>query len=231
MRDDKGGKPDMRVLVVDDHPLLVEAVGNVLRRLNPHLEVVEAFSGEDARSAVEASPDLDLVVMDLGLPGFGGFQLLRVIRECSPQTPVVVLSGNEDIDSIKKSINCGASGFIPKSVSQDIMLSALRLVLSGGMYFPVEVMGLTSATENKKSPIRAFSFSDRQRRKAESSGLSARAIEVLELIVAGYSNKEIAQLLDIAESTVKAHVTTILRSLHAGTRTQVIYIVTQGHLS
>lgn len=221
----------MRVLVVDDHPLLVEAVGSVLRRLNPDVELVEVYSGEDARSTVEANHDLDLVIMDLGLPGLGGFQLLRVIRECSPHTPVVVLSANEDSGSIRESISCGASGFIPKSVGQEIMLNALRLVLSGGMFFPVDAMGLRAASADKKSPRRAFSLSERQRRKVEGCGLSSRAIEVLELIVAGYSNKEIAQALAIAESTVKAHVTMILRSLNAGTRTQVIYYVTQGALS
>jgi DNA-binding NarL/FixJ family response regulator len=107
----------------------------------------------------------------------------------------------------------------------------LRLVLDGGVYVPASAVGLTPDSSGKESDPQEFVLSERQRRKVKALGLSNREIEVLERLVAGHSNKAIGSALDIQECTVKAHVSTILRTVHAGSRTQVIYLVTHGHLA
>lgn len=222
----------MKALVVDHHPLVVDAITNILRLLNPDTEVIEAFSGEEGQAQAQRCGDLDLAVLDLGLPRAGGMPLLKSLRKCNPSTPIVVLSGENDPGLGISAVRCGASGFIPKSSRREIMTSALRLVMSGGVYFPPEVLGLASATTHDGATNqREFSLASRQRQKMQDCGISKREIQVLELLVAGYSNKVIGQQLKIAECTVKAHVTSIFRALRAASRTQLIYYVTNGHLA
>lgn len=222
----------MRALVVDHHPLVVDAITNILRVLDPHTMVIEAFSGEEGQAQAQHCGDLDLVVLDLGLPRAGGMPLLKSLRTCNPLIPIAVLSGENDPDLGIIAIRGGASGFILKSSRREIVISALRLIMSGGIYFPPEVVGLASTTTHDGAANkREFSLASRQRQKIEDCGISKREIEVLELLVAGYSNKVIAQQLQIAECTVKAHVTSIFRALQAASRTQLIYYVTNGHLA
>src|SRR6476660_2562033 len=129
----------VKILVVDDHPMIREALGTVLRQLDPGIQVLQAGNCEDAFAVAMREPDLTLVLMDLMLPGMNGLVGLRTLREKHPGVPVVVLSASENPDDVMRAIELGAMGFIPKSQSNHVMLSALRLVLAGGVYLPAEI--------------------------------------------------------------------------------------------
>ena len=200
----------MRVLVIDDHPLIQEAVANVLRRLGPEVVIDAAGDCERGFALAGQGAELDLVVLDLAMPGISGILALKAWRSRYPGVPVVVLSAATDQQTVLAAIGAGAAGFIPKSSSNEVMQSALRLVLAGGKYLPPEV--LVRSTGDRIAPPRALSV--------DALGLSARQAEVLKLIAKGASNKIICSELGLAERTVKAHVTAVLRALKVTSRTQ-----------
>lgn len=129
----------MRILVVDDHPLMVSAMGLALGQLDQRADVQSAADLE-AAMALAKQARFDLVILDLGLPGVSGVQALQRFRETYPDLPVVVYSGASDSASISAALDLGAMGFIPKTAGKDILLGALRLIVSGGVYIPVEAM-------------------------------------------------------------------------------------------
>ena len=191
------------MLVVDDHPLIREALRNVLAELDANCELLESADSAGALRIAAARPDIDLVLLDLNLPDADGFTTLEELRQRRPATAVVMLSAQNDHQLVTRSIALGAAGYIPKSTSHEIMVSALRLVCSGGMYLPPEV--LAGAGPRLAEPQ-----------------LTARERQVLALMLEGKSNKRIARELDLAETTVKNHVTAILKTLGASNRTEAV---------
>jgi DNA-binding NarL/FixJ family response regulator len=153
-------------------------------------------------------PDLDLLLLDLNLPGLSGVPALREWRRRFPAVPVVVISASEEQAAVLAAMAAGAAGFIPKSSPSDVMLSALNLVLSGGRYVPVQ------AIEGVERPRKAASVSINR------LGLTQRQIDVLRLLAQGKPNKLICRELGLAERTVKAHVTAVFRALKVTSRTQ-----------
>ena len=205
----------VRALVVDDHPLIQDAVSDVLRRLEPQVVIDAAGDCERGLDLAAHGMEPDLVLLDLNLPGLSGIPALKLWRRRYPGIPVVVLSAATDQQTVLAAIGAGAAGFIPKSASNAVMLNALRLVLAGGRYLPPEVLSRSGAHE--LTPSRA-----RQGTKlsVETVGLSGRQAEVLKLIASGASNKVICRELGLAERTVKAHVTAVFRALKVTSRTQ-----------
>lgn len=200
----------MKILVADDHALIREALRHLLAQLDADLMVIEAPDCDGAHGAVAAHPDLDLMLLDLNLPGVGGLVLLPQLRADYPALPVVVLSALEDTATVREALARGAVGFIPKSSSNEVMLSALRLVLAGGRYLPPEALAGDGTTAPASS--NEVVLTDRQR-------------EVLALMAQGKSNKQICRELNLAEATVKIHVTAILRALKVTSRAQAIVAV------
>jgi DNA-binding NarL/FixJ family response regulator len=191
----------MKVLVVDDHPLIREALRNVLVELDPSCELLESADSAGALRIAAACADIDLVLLDLNLPDTDGFATLEALRRRRPATAVVMLSAQNDHQLVTRSIALGAAGYIPKSTSHEVMVSALRLVCSGGMYLPPEVL----AGEGRAN-----------------TQLTARERQVLALMLEGKSNKRISSRLGMAEATVKNHVTAILKALGASNRTEAV---------
>jgi DNA-binding NarL/FixJ family response regulator len=213
----------MKFLLVDDHTLIREAVRGVLRELDDGAIILEAARwGEAARLLAEHS-DLALLLLDLGLPDRDGFAALEEARARHPKTPIVILSGSCDRASVEKALSLGAVGFIPKSGEREVMLSALRLVFSGGVYIPPEILA------HPEPPRAAAPLPSPVHRAGGSSpadlGLTARQVEVLALMMRGKSNKAICRLLNLAEPTVKNHVTAILKALKASNRTEAVIMV------
>jgi DNA-binding NarL/FixJ family response regulator len=200
----------MRALVVDDHPLIQEAVSNVIRRLAPEAEIILAGDCERGLDLAQGSAELDLVLLDLNLPGVSGIPALKLWRSRFPGVPVVILSATTDQPTVLAAFGAGAAGFIPKSSPNEVMVNALRLVMEGGKYLPSEVL----ANEDGRRPTRGTQVS------TAALGLSPRQIEVLRLIAKGASNKVICRELGLADRTVKAHVTAVLRALNVSSRTQ-----------
>ena len=213
----------MKILVVDDHPLIVEALHHVLKSLASDVEVLDARSAGEGRAQLEANPDIDLLLLDLGLPQIDGFALLADIREAFPTVPVVVLSGTDSRDDVLRAIEAGAMGFIPKSSSNQVMVNALRIVLTGTPYIPLEALPRPDAGEAPELAgfIRDPSPDHRMLSPRE-LGLTDRQAQVLALMLQGKPNKLICRELNLAEGTVKIHVAAILRALNVANRTQAV---------
>ena len=205
----------MKLLVVDDHPLMREAVQAVVARLEPGASVLAVGDSERGFAIADAEPDLDLVLLDLNVPGLAGIAGLKAWRRRYPEVPVVVLSSADDRSTVLAAIAGGAAGFIPKSSSNEVLLSALRLVLAGGKYLPPEA--LAPAAGSGTRPRRAATA---QALSLETLGLTDRQAQVLKLLAEGKSNKLICRELDLAERTVKAHLSAVFRALGVTTRTQ-----------
>ena len=210
----------MKVLLVDDHPLIRQALQAVLTELEADLEVFEAANCQDALALAERQPKLDLVLLDIHMPGVSGLDCLHTFRERLPAVPVVVLSASEDPADMTHAIDSGAMGFIPKSQSSQVMIGALRLVLAGGVYLPPEAIRRTApGAPPTAQPSRPTSWRD--------IGLTERQAEVLALLVQGKPNKLICRDLDLAEGTVKIHITAILKALKVTNRTQAVIEVSR----
>lgn len=202
----------MKILVADDHALFREGLHYVLAGLGNDVEIFEARDGAEALALAAARPNLDLVLLDLAMPGMDGFAGLRALRTRIPAVPVVILAASEDSADVRLALNGGAMGFIPKSSTSSVMLNALRLVLAGGVYLPpafLEKSTRRGATESTAPTLDAL-------------GLTTRQQDVLKLLGQGQSNKEIAQALGLAEGTVKLHVSAILKALDVDNRTQAV---------
>ena len=210
----------MKILVVDDHPLVLEALKGVLHQLHAEVDIFGASAADSARELVRAHPDADLMLLDLGLPGADGFTLLEEFRTDYPTVPVVVLSGSESRENVTRALSLGAMGYIPKRYSNDVLIGALRLVLSGGLYVPPAVLPLAGgqAAERPAAPAQPPAATIRP----EDLGLTPRQSEVLALVLQGLPNKLICRRLNLAEPTVKVHMQAVLRALDAQNRVQAV---------
>jgi DNA-binding NarL/FixJ family response regulator len=212
----------MKVLVVDDHVLIREALRGVLKELGNDVAIFDASSGRQAMRLIEEHRDLGLILLDLNLPDRNGFALLSEVRERYPAVSIVVLSAFNDRDNVVKALDLGALGFIPKSASREVMVSALQLVLSGGIYIPPEI--LAPSMPAPVDPQTSLKRSGATLSPA-ALGLTERQVDVLALMMQGKSNKAICRSLDLAEPTVKNHVTAILRVLKVTNRTEAVIAV------
>jgi len=201
--------------VVDDHVLIREALRGVLTELKADATVVEAPDSKHAMLRISENPDLELILLDLNLPDRNGFDILAELRVRYPAISVVMLSASHDRDDIAKALDLGALGFIPKSAQRDVMLSAFKLIFSGGIYVPPEILVRAEPAPAPRKP------SGRPHTAAE-LGLTERQMDVLALMMQGKSNKAICRALDLAEPTVKNHVTAILKALKVTNRTEAV---------
>ncbi len=218
----------MKVLLIDDHDLFRDGMQLVLAKLESDIKVLSTDSCENALPLMEENQDLDLILLDLGLPGLSDIDALKAIREKLPAVPVVVLSGNHDGAKVQEILNLGAQGYIPKSTSADVLIRSLKLVLSGGIYIPPEILSQLGQVTNHRSSDNAdvSSLAHRASDKIETP-LTPRQNEVLGKLVHGYSNKEIGRLLDMAESTVRVHIAAILKEFNVSNRTRAAHVAVQ----
>ncbi|WP_296557301.1 response regulator transcription factor [Pigmentiphaga sp.] len=212
----------MKILIADDHRLVIEAVKVKLAELGPDVEFRMALKVEDLRR--EASDDLDLALIDLTMPGAEGYSHIAELRERLPALPIIVLSGVEDPDVMRAAIDLGALGFIPKAYSPDVMLSAVRLVLAGGVFVP-QMMLSGMSHQPSGAPLAAADAAGGARSTSldQLRGLlTERQVDVLRLLSQGKPNKLIARDLGISEGTVKIHLAAIFRALDVRNRTEAV---------
>ncbi|MCR5883422.1 response regulator transcription factor [Rhizobacter sp. J219] len=231
----------MKVLLVDDHPLILSALQTVIKGLGDHVNVVGAGSGRAAREALQKDDDFDLVLLDLQLGDENGFDLLTEFRSGYPALPVVVVSASDRASDVIRSIDLGAMGFVPKRATNETLFEALHVVMSGGIYVPTMSMSSespvtgrrrTDATPTAPGPLNVVSQEASQagfqkQPSLASLGLTPRQTDVLALLLKGHPNKLIARELGLSVETVKDHVAAVLRALNVSSRTQAVLAVGQ----
>lgn len=196
----------VKILLIDDHALFREGVSHVLYKLEEHVSILEASDLEAATDHINGNPDIDLVLLDLHMPKTSGFDILETFAKSYPTLPVVILSASTKRSDVQRALDSGAMGFIPKDTTGNVMLNALQLILSGGIYTPPNLSQQASQVAGQANN--------------QSAALTPRQLEVLKLMVQGHANKVIAAELELAEATVKMHVTAILNGLGVSNRTQ-----------
>jgi len=204
----------MKILVVDDHPLVRDAMSQLVSELGRDTTVLQAPDCAAGLEAARANSDIDLVLLDLNLPGLRGIPALERFRRDHPAMPVVIVSMFRDRETVHEAIRRGAIGFIPKSSSRETIVNALRLILAGSVYVPPEAATGDSAREDAAPLVHA--------RSAAELGITPRQGQVLALLMKGRSNKQICRELGLAERTVKAHMSAVLNALKVTSRTQAV---------
>lgn len=204
----------VKILIVDDHGLVREGLQAILSRSELLAQCMQAWDAASLWSQLEQHPDIDLVLMDIQLPDASGLRLLQDITLRFPSLPVIMLSADHDAGIVKHSLEQGARGFLPKSSLNQVLVSAIRLVASGGVYVPPEALQKPASRPAPTEPLAPVTF--------ESLGFTPRQAEVFGLLLQGMSNKQICRALDLAEPTVKIHVRGILRTLGVSSRAEVI---------
>lgn len=215
----------MKILLIDDHVLIREALQGIFKELRPDTTVLEAANCSQGMRLAEEHADLELILLDLNLPDGDGFNVLADLRELYPAVSIVVLSATNDRDKVMRALDLGAVGFIPKSTQRAVMLSGLQLVLSGGIYIPPEIL---AREELPSSPASKQFATSRSHVSPRDLGLTERQVEVLALMMQGKSNKAICRALHLSESTVKNHVAAILKALRVTNRTEAVMAIV-GH--
>jgi DNA-binding NarL/FixJ family response regulator len=230
----------MKVLLIDDHPLILSALQAIIQGLGDDVQVTGVGSAASARQALVESSDFDLVLLDLSLGDADGFDLLAELRQAHPGIPVVVVSASERASDVIRAIDLGAMGFVPKRSTNTALFEALRMVMSGGLYVPPTMLGLdfsqvpsedlsgvpmSSACAGLGGAARPDPH--QQVGTIERIGLTPRQTEVLGLLLKGLPNKLIARELNLSVETVKDHVAAVLRALGVSTRTQAVLAVSQ----
>ena len=198
------------ILVADDHPLFREALKGAVSRLLPEARLVESDSADALFASAEDNADADLVLLDLNMPGAHGFSALVHLRAVHPQLPVVVVSAREEASVVRRALEHGAAGFIPKSSPPATIRDAIAAVLEGGHWAPPQ-----AEQAEGLAPEEA-------RIAARLQELTPQQFRVLGMLGSGLLNKQIAHALGVSEATVKAHMTAILRKLGASNRTQAV---------
>lgn len=215
----------MKILIADDHRLVIEAVKAKLSELEPGIEFVLAMSVDELLAG--ATDELDLALIDLNMPGADGQAHIDEIRRRHPAVPVIVLSGYEDPAIMRSALERGVLGFIPKAYSPEVMLSAVRLVLAGGVYVPPMMLtalppGIVAGVVPSPGGEPRASGASSQTLEHLRSVLTERQVEVLQLLSQGKPNKLIGRSLGISEGTVKIHLAAIFRALNVRNRTEAV---------
>ena len=206
-----------RFLIIDDHPLFREALHSAVSMAYPKVETIEATTVAEALETLKGGAPFDLALLDLNIPGVQGFDGLLQIRTSHPRLPVVIVSGHEDNRIISQALSYGAAGFIPKSSRKADLASAIRDVMEGAVYVPQSYQPQPGAARDE----------DRSELMRRLSTLTPQQMRVLNMLRQGLLNKQIAYELQVGETTVKAHVSEILRKLHVYSRTQAVIEVSR----
>jgi two-component system, NarL family, nitrate/nitrite response regulator NarL len=191
------------MLVVDDHAVLRQGLAALLVDSGAAHEVLHAADQAQGLALLAAHPDLDAVLLDLKLPDSEGLGAITAFGQQSPSVPIVIVSASEDPTDVRRALELGALGYVPKSASPETLLSAIRLVLSGAIYIPPLMLDATEP----QAVVRA-------------AALTPRQTEILAAIAGGGSNRDIGQMFGLSEKTVKAHISAIFRTLGVSSRTQ-----------
>ncbi len=211
---------NLKILIADDHSLVRDGLRIALSGLPVPAEIVEAADANEVHRAMADNPGINLVILDLHMPGATKLELLKLLCNAHPDIPVVVLSATENRHTMQRAIEPGAAGFIPKSCANSVLLSALQLVLSGAVYIPSEMLANVVNDETGATRDTDSSRTGQPPGSITLKAFTGRQMDVLELLASGHSNKVIARELGVSEHTVKIHLSAIFRILGVSNRTE-----------
>ena len=199
-----------RLLIADDHPLYRGALREAVTGLFERIDIAEAGTFNEVTELLERGSEVDLVLLDLTMPGVRSFSGLMYLRAQYPSVPVIVVSANDDPAAIRRCMEFGASGFIPKTLGVEVMRDAISCILSGGVWTPPDV-DLSAGSDAETAAL-----------MTRMTTLTPQQVRVLMMLSEGLLNKQIAYQLGVSEATVKAHVSAILKKLGVESRTQAV---------
>jgi DNA-binding NarL/FixJ family response regulator len=202
----------VRILIADDHPLILGALRQAVTGAIAGVEIHEAQDFESLAATLESNPDMDLVLLDLSMPGVRGFSGLLYLRAERPGLPVIVVSANEDRAVMRHCLEFGAAAYVPKSLDVESMRGAIRAVLDGGRWTPPDLDAKAPGSPQASALVKRL------------SSLTPQQVRVLMMLSQGLLNKQIAYELTVSEATVKAHVSAILQKLGVESRTQAVIL-------
>jgi two-component system, NarL family, nitrate/nitrite response regulator NarL len=210
----------MKLLVVDDHSIVRDGLAALFEQINLGFEVTQARDGKEGLRLLDDGDNFELVILDLFMPGVDGFEAISAFGRKRPDIPVIVLSSSEDPNDVRLALASGALGYVPKSASQYVLLSAIKLVMNGDLYVPPLVLSKHSRNDSQLSaPPRGGE-----------KPLTDRQLEVLSLLCDGNPNKAIAAKLKLSEKTVKAHISLIFKALSVANRMQASKVAREAKL-
>jgi len=202
-----------RIVIVDDHPLFRDALNKALQSSLESAVIRQAGSLDELSGLITQDSDIDVVLLDLNMPGVQGFSGLLYIRAQHPQIPVVIISATEEPAAIRRAIDFGASGFVPKSQPIERIRTAVQAVLDGEVWTPPEI------------DLRNAAVSEDEDLVSRLASLTPQQVRVLMMLGEGLLNKQIAYQLNVSEATIKAHVSAILQKLGVDSRTQAVIAI------
>lgn len=205
----------MKLLHLDDHVLFSEGLSAVLKQRNEQLTVLSAHTVEEAFTLLGEHSDIDVILIDLSMPGLDGYAFLHGLEERDVYTPVAVLSATDDLWKISKALKTGASGFIPKTYSSEAILSILHSIVAGDIVVPEEIQQALQDMPDKEPE-------QEQQRILSSYQLGQRQLDVLALMQQGYGNEEIASVLNLSKNTIKTHARTLFSAFQVSNRIECV---------
>ena len=229
----------MKILIADDHELFLKGLEFILNENLQNIELYTAQSYTDIFSAIETEQNFDLIITDLAMPGANWLAAINKIHAILPDTPIIIISAVFDKEILQQTLDIGVAGYIPKTASNNLIVSAINLVLAGGVYIPHELLysaKSTSVSEDTQkeyiTPLKTLEKLTINTLETPKKGLTNRQIDIVKCIAEGLSNKQIAYKLNLTEGTVKVHITIILKLLNVKNRTSaVIEAAKKGYIA
>ncbi|MBI5919928.1 MAG: response regulator transcription factor [Nitrosomonadales bacterium] len=206
----------MKILLADDHALFRDGMHYVLQQLSGKVEVHDAATFQEAEALADRLPDLELALLDLNMPGSSGAPSIKSLHQKHSQLPIVVISGSEQREDIERVMESGALGYISKMSPAKIMLGALRLVLDGGIYLPPQLLQQSAIIGGKQDKV------DKRSANTNEHGLTQRQMEALRYLAEGRTNKEISEIMGLADGTIKIHIAAVYQVLRVNSRLEAV---------
>ncbi len=212
----------MKFLIADDHELFLQGLEFILKKQYPQTDIVLTNSYTGIFEILEKQNDFDLIITDLAMPGANWLEAIGRIHSTCPEVPIIIISAVFDPEILQKTFDIGVSGYVSKAFPNNIIMSAINLVIAGGMYIPPELLQLN--LQNRTLPIRELiaDLNDNKKPVKENNVLTPRQTEVVQCLSEGLSNKQIAYKLGLSEGTVKIHITLLMRALDVSNRVQAV---------
>ena len=227
----------MKILIADDHELFLKGLEFTLKENLENITIISAQNYTEIFNLISQHKDINLIITDLSMPGANWLSAITKIHQTLPEIPLIIISAVFDKEILQQTLDIGVSGYIPKTASNNLIISAINLVLAGGIYIPHDLLYSTKKQSENTipdyiKPLKALEKENISTKDKKNKGLSERQMEIVKCIAEGLSNKEIAYRLNLTEGTVKVHITIILKLLNVKNRTSAVIEATKrGYIS